>query len=251
MPKRCQNDAKTMPKRRQTATKTPPKRHQNATQTPQTPHIFAVFCGENTQSARGGNRTAYRPIPTRPQAAGPTTMLIPPWNPAFSAASYAQEIQALVEQCASIVVRPEKRDFLKSSTPDILKRNFFVVFRGKTHSARGGNRTGYRPVPTRPRAAGPTTMLIPPRSPAFSAASYAQEIQALGEQCASIVVRPGKRNFSKFRRLRLRPLYSLQSINQRLIYSLTCHLRLHAVPCMCQLAVVELKGANLAQGDCR
>ncbi len=33
-------------------------------------------------------------------------------------------------------------------------------------------------------------MLIPPRNPAFSAASYAQEIQALGEQCASIVARP-------------------------------------------------------------
>ena len=77
MPKRCQNATKTMPKRRQNATKTPPKRHQ----TPPNPHIFAVFCGENTQSARGGNRTAYRPVPTRPQAAGPTTMLIPPRSP--------------------------------------------------------------------------------------------------------------------------------------------------------------------------
>ncbi len=79
-------------------------------------------------SARGGNRTRYRLIPTRPQAAGPTSMLIPPRIPAFSAASYAHEIQALGEQCASIVVRPEKRDFLIFSTPDILKRNFFVVF---------------------------------------------------------------------------------------------------------------------------
>jgi hypothetical protein len=62
-------------------------------------------------------------------------MLIPPRKPAFSAASYAQEMQALGEQCASIVVRPETHDFLNCSTPDILKRNLFVVFRGKTHSA--------------------------------------------------------------------------------------------------------------------
>ena len=33
------------------------------------------------------------------------------------------------------------------------------------------------------------------------AASYAQKIHALGEQCASIVVRPEKHNFLKFRRL--------------------------------------------------
>ena len=141
MPKRRQNDAKTTPKRRQNATKPPPPSH------------FRCFLWGNTQSARGGNRTAYRPVPTRPQAAGPTTMLIPPRSPAFSAASYAQEIQALGEQCASIVVRPEKHDFLKFSTPNILKRNFFVVFRGKTHSARGGNRTGYRPDP--PASRGP------------------------------------------------------------------------------------------------
>ncbi len=83
--------------------------------------------------------------------------------------------------------RPSRKTLLLIlSTPDILKRNFFVVFRGKTHSARGGNRTGYRPVPTHAQAAGPTTMLIPPWNPAFSAASYAQEIQALGEQCASM-----------------------------------------------------------------
>ncbi len=62
------------------------------------------------------------------------------------------------------------------------KLNLFVVFWGKTYSARGGNRTGYRPVPARPQAAGPTTMLIPLRNPAFSAASYAQEMQALGIQ---------------------------------------------------------------------
>ncbi len=43
-----------------------------------------------------------------------------------------------------------KHDFKKKSMPNILKRNLFVVFRGKPHSARGGNRTGYRPVPTRP-----------------------------------------------------------------------------------------------------
>ena len=128
-------------------------------------------------------------------------MLIPPWNHAFSVASYAPEIQALGEQCASIVARPENHDFLKCSMPNILKRNFFVVFRRITHSTRGGNRTGYRPVPTRPQAAGPTTMLIPPRNPAFSAASYAQEIQALGEQCASIVARPEQHDFLKFRRL--------------------------------------------------
>ncbi len=148
-----------------------------------------MFCGQKTHSARGGNRTGYRPVQTRPQATGPTTMLIPPRSLTFSAASNAQEIQALGEPCASIVVRPEKRDFLKFSMPDILKRHFFVVFE------EGGNRTGYRPAPTCPQAAGPTTMPIPPRSPAFSAASYAQEIQALGEQCASIVVRPEKHDF--------------------------------------------------------
>ncbi len=62
------------------------------------------------------------------------------------------------------------------------KPNLFAVFLEKTYSARGGNRTGYRPVPARPQAAGPTTMLIPLRNPAFSAASYAQEMQALGIQ---------------------------------------------------------------------
>ena len=135
MAKRRQNDAKTMAKRRQNDAKTPPKRHQNAAKTPpnatktqpNSSHSLC-FCGKNTQSARGGNRTAYRPVPTRPQAAGPTTMLIPPRSPAFSAASYAQEIQALGEQCASIVVRPEKHDFLKFSTPNIPKPNFPTVF---------------------------------------------------------------------------------------------------------------------------
>ena len=45
------------------------------------------------------------------------------------AASHAQEIQALGEQCASIVVRPGKHDLKKIATPNILQRNFlFVVF---------------------------------------------------------------------------------------------------------------------------
>ncbi len=112
-----------------------PKRRQNYLKMISQNLLFRRF-EEKTHSARGGNRTGYRPVPARPQAAGPTTMLIPPWNPAFSAASYAQEIQALGEQCASIVVRPEKHNFFCfKSTPDILTRNIFVVVRGKTHSA--------------------------------------------------------------------------------------------------------------------
>ncbi len=158
--------------------------------------MFPLFFRKNTLRARGESNRAP-PGSDPPTSRGPNHYANPALEPTSSAASYAQEIQALGEQCASIVVRPEKRDFLKFSTPDILKRHFPVVFRGKTHSARGGNRTGYRPVRTRLRAAGPTTMLIPPRSPAFSAASYAQEIQALGEQCASIVVRPEKHDFLK------------------------------------------------------
>ncbi len=87
----------------------------------------SLFLVGKTHSARGGNRTGYRPVPTRPRAAGSTTLLVPPQSPAFSVASYAQQIQALGEQCASIVVRPEKHNFLQNSTPNILKRNFFVV----------------------------------------------------------------------------------------------------------------------------
>ncbi len=99
---------------------------------------------KTTHSARGVNRTGHRPAPTRQQAAGPTTMLIPPWTPAFSAASYAQELQALGEQCASIVVRPETHYFLRCSTPNIVKPNFFIVCFYEKHTIRArGNRTGY------------------------------------------------------------------------------------------------------------
>ncbi len=41
-------------------------------------------------------------------------------------------------------------------------------------------------------------MRIPPRNPAFPAAPYAQEIQALGEQCVSIVAHSEKHYFLKF-----------------------------------------------------
>ncbi len=84
---------------------------------------------------RGGNRTGYRLVPTSAQAAPRTIGLILPWNLAFPEMSYAPKIKALGEPCASIVIRLAKHDFLKCSTPDILKLNFFVVFRGKTHSA--------------------------------------------------------------------------------------------------------------------
>ncbi len=67
----------------------------------------------------------------------------------------------------------KKHYFLKFSTPNIPKPHLFTILGGKTHSTRGGNRTGYRPVPTSPQAADPTTMLIPPRNPAFSVASNA------------------------------------------------------------------------------
>ena len=88
-----------------------------------------------------------------------TIGLIPPQNLASQEISYAPEIQALGEQCVSIVVRPEKHNFLKFSTPNILKRNFFVFVLGKTLSTRGGNRTGYRPVPTSAQAALESSLL--------------------------------------------------------------------------------------------
>ena len=63
------------------------------------------------ESARGGNRTGYRPVPASAQAALPTTVLIPPWNLASPEIADAPEIQALGEQCVSIVLRPEKHYF--------------------------------------------------------------------------------------------------------------------------------------------
>ncbi len=81
-------------------------------------------------------------------------MLIPPRKHAFSAASYAQEIQALGEQCASIVVRPEKHDFFKFSTPNIPKPNLFIVFEEKHTPREGGIEPGaarFRPA-RKPRA---------------------------------------------------------------------------------------------------
>ena len=64
-------------------------------------------------------------------------MLIPPRNPTFSAASCAQEIQALGEQCESIVVRSGKQYLLKFSTPNIPKPNCSIFFGKNALRARG------------------------------------------------------------------------------------------------------------------
>ena len=137
MPTSCQNDAKTMPKRCQNDAKTLPKRHQNATKRHQPPHIFTVFCRENTQSARGGNRTAYRPAPTRPQAAGPTTMLIPPRSPrllsGFLCTGNTGPGRAVRVNC-----RPSrKRRFFKILDAQYPKTSLFRSFSRKNTLRRG------------------------------------------------------------------------------------------------------------------
>ena len=96
--------------------------------------LFRRFSRKNTLRARGeSNRVPPGSDP--PTSRRPNHYANPAWNPGFSAASYAQEMQALGEQCASIVVHPEKHDLKQLSTPNILKRHCFVIFRGKTHSA--------------------------------------------------------------------------------------------------------------------
>ncbi len=52
-----------------------------------------VFIGFR-ESARGGNRTGDRPVPTSPRAVGPTMGLISPWNLASLEISHEPKIQA-------------------------------------------------------------------------------------------------------------------------------------------------------------
>ncbi len=129
----CKNNAKTMPKRHQHATKTPPKRHQNAT----TPHMFIVFLwGKRTIRARGeSNRLPPGSDP--PTSRGPNHYANPAPEPrllsGFLCTGNTGPGRAVRVNC-----RPSrKRRLEKTSTPDILKRICFVVFRGKNTLRRG------------------------------------------------------------------------------------------------------------------
>ena len=117
LPKRCHNDAKTMPKRNQNDAKPPPKRRQNAAKTPpkryQTPppsHFRCFLWGKHTIRARGeSNRLPPGSDP--PTSRGPDHYANPAPEPRPLSGFLCTGIHTLGEQCASIVVRPEKHDF--------------------------------------------------------------------------------------------------------------------------------------------
>ncbi len=132
MPKRCQNAPKTMPKRRQNATKTPPKRHQTPPkrhQTPPNPSHFHCFLWEKHTIRARGESNRVPPGSDPPTSRGPNHYANPALEPLLFQRLPMHRKYKPWSSSACQLSSVQKTQLKKESTPNILKRHFFVAFR--------------------------------------------------------------------------------------------------------------------------